>query len=236
MWIPDDIRIHIPSQNKQNHIPRHLNKNSTVHAQTIVSITSNGPIYQNDGGHFRIVANLTTNNAFSVHGQSSCINFDANTESVEFLVMSANLFGNPYETRLSYFFDVNVVKYKHTFNAHNMNYLNITYKINFANVNGIKALTDLKITTQGCARPRTWGKWNDNNRWMSKAVPPSATSPQYPVSIVFPAGTGVVQLSNDVAVSSLEVLGGLLLAYTSSCPDGWSTKNSGTTRYKNTTQ
>ena len=68
--------------------------------------------------------------------------------------------------------------------------------------------------------------WNNANRWNTGSVP-SATD-----DVVIPANTGVIQLVADVNINSLTMEGGLIDAYDTGCPFGWSIDPEGTTASK----
>ncbi|CAM9153453.1 unnamed protein product, partial [Discosporangium mesarthrocarpum] len=69
--------------------------------------------------------------------------------------------------------------------------------------------------TYGCARLTTYGEWDDVDNWNTAAIPDSSDD------VFIPVDSGLVALSGDVTVATLELSGGAILTHTSSCPEGW---------------
>ena len=71
------------------------------------------------------------------------------------------------------------------------------------------------LSTGNCSQLRTYGNWEDPNRWRGGKVP-SAND-----MVVIPNQAGVIQLERDITVASIQVSGGIIRAYKSGCPSSW---------------
>lgn len=84
----------------------------------------------------------------------------------------------------------------------------------------------MNITTSDCLNPRTIKLWNSPLSWVNGVVPSKDTE------VVIPSSAGVIQLTGDVIVHSLQVFGGTIIGHINNCPIGWSPLLIGTINQK----
>ena len=183
-----------------------------------VTISSNGPIYANDGGHFRLVIH-----AEDVVGSSSCIRIGDGMLNVQAQIAQIVLFNNDTNiqsaTALTELFTVKVQKLQSSDRK------KTSYSFSFAETERGTSffaspifsgrLLMAHVNESGCAPPRTIGSWTDPARWSTNTVPGIG------FNVSFSKDSGVVLLPPVATVKSLTMNGGLLLAYNSTCPAGW---------------
>lgn len=208
-WRPDSITFSAPSASV-------LSRGSP--SILTLTISSNGPVYSNDGGHFRLVIQ-----AEDVVGSSSCIRIGDGMMTVQAQIAQMVLFNNNTNIRpataLTDLFTVKVQKLQSSDRR------KITYSFSFSETERGTSffashiftgrLLTAHVNTTGCAPPRTVGSWIDPSRWSTNTVPGSG------FNVSFSKDSGVVLLPPNAAVKSLTMNGGLLLAYNSTCPAGW---------------
>ena len=188
-----------------------------------VSAYSNGPVYTNDGGHFRLHFFVSTFDYGNVIGISDCIQIGQNMMEVTSMIGNINMTSSSGKASkwvyLSSLFSVSTQKFKQKHNV--VNYAT-TYIITMTGIEGI----DLKATmsSEGCAPIRTISSWTTREKWSDKVVPNNT------FAVTIPVGTGVILLPPNVTLSSLTVQGGLLLAHNTSCQPDWTPNPSGVNR------
>ena len=192
---------------------------------------SNGPIHKSDSGHFQLKFYVTTVDYGILVGTSVCIPLGLKQTEVTTMLESTVLTGssgsNTHLYTLSQMMTVKAKKFREERST-----IDVTNSYEFV-LDGSIVGQEIDFTafmlTTSCETPRTVGNWEDVNRWSTGVVPTSADD------VTITAGSGVIRLNSDVTVSSLTTLGGLILAYESSCPDDWEsnpTNNPSTKCYK----
>lgn len=183
---------------------------------------SNGPIYADDGGHFRII--LRT---IDVIGTSECIRIGDNMLNVQNQMARISLVNNNSHIHSNVpITDVFNIKVQKLQNARSTIDWRISYTFTIqqteygkeylqsSHFNGHRITAHLN--TSGCAPARTVGHWSDPARWSLGVVPNSS------VNVFFSQGSGVTILPpHALSVYQLEINDGLLLAYNTTCPPGW---------------
>lgn len=186
-----------------------------------IYLSNNGPsgVYQRDDGHVRLTVSVNITNSTNLQdiyvGTTNCLKIGSHVTEVNSLIEATTLHNQVNESvyyLMSDIFNVTTKKYKRS-DTTKQTY-NTTYSVSFSS--DIAADLQASISTVGCSRVRTIGRWNDPNRWRPNTVPVN-TDTAY-----FPANTGVVILENDVTVKTIYMDDGLLYSYKTGCPDGWS--------------
>jgi hypothetical protein len=210
-----------------------------------VDSTSNGPMYQADGGHVRLFFKVETAVEGDWFGFSDCLSIGSGSVDVNKLVSNTKLYRtnitgasiedfedqigietDQISRNLNNMFDTLVVK---TFSSNTLD-PNIVYG---DGVNPFGSLPEFKnsyeitidskkvmyvysnITMNSCAKPRSYSSWYDSYRWVGGLVPREVDR------VVIPKGAGVILIPNNITIESLNMSDGLLISYESSCPPGW---------------
>jgi hypothetical protein len=205
--------------------------NMTIHA--------NGPI-NNDGGSFRLVVSVNVTqyydaNHHNIYARSVCM--DTSIGETEFIqtIQSTPVqltmhipYGANYPKTID---DLFLVRGRRYFSKKGTNVTRTAFHAildnskfgNYDIINVDKSLSNWRIAslsvnfvTDGCARMRTVGHWNDASQWIGGVVPSSSSN------VIFPNNSGVVVLDSNVSVTSLQMYGGYILAHKTECPTGWS--------------
>lgn len=210
-WNSDNIQIQ-----------KVLTQLEVKHWQYTLNINSNGPLYPVKTGHISFRFNISINNMPMLNAITPCIRMTPPFEAYTDLI--GNSFVGRYplsvgdDLQLKSLFTITTQK---SFE----NYLNSTTKgvttFSMDFVAGKRNITSFSIyySTANCEKLRTVGNWNDRRRWNLNRVP---TTADY---VVFPTGTGVIQTTESVTVSSLRMDDGLLVLQSSNCPVGWTVDN-----------
>ncbi len=188
----------------------------------ILNITAraNGPLF-NDGfglGHFQLKYGFLYDGRLSLHGITDCISFTAESSAQikQKLLKSTLSLSNSSPTSSQLFgkyYSVLVQKFYNDFGS--TKNTNTGIVLTFVKVFGNTTRLTFDVVTQNCTALRTFGLWNDGNRWKGGVVPTKLDT------VVFPSKSGVIQLEESVAVTSLRIFGGTIKAYTSGCPQSW---------------
>jgi hypothetical protein len=196
-WIADTINFTVLE---------YLNKH-------IVHIFSNGKIYPNEVGHFRLNVTSVDSKKNNYSGVTACIQINAGAnELVE--IMRSMLTDSVFSIK-NVFSDVKVKKY---LKLSNSSYMETSFAISLVNSsNTIKlSTTTISLSFYNCAKAKTVGLWNDKKRWQINKIPGISDS------VIFPDNSGVILIQNNVTVSSLTMYDGIIESYATGCPHGWS--------------
>lgn len=213
-WKPDDIII------SNSSILYSYNTSNTVFQNVDMTITSesNGLLYGDDGGHFRLVFTFVIESMGDIYGQSPCITIGSSQKTVADLILNSELklyFTNTSNINFRDLFlsEIVGISVKKFFNSITFK---TSYKINFKSNLKIMHFQAF-VSPSGCSMPRTIGNWNDLMRWN----PTNISIPSENDNVVIPGGSGVIVLENHVSLSKLTMKGGLLLSFKTSCPPSW---------------
>lgn len=218
-WRNDVIKLTLPDA-------RGFLSSMTPTVLTLVAQT-NGPVYDKDGGHFRLILQ-----AQDVIGMSDCIRIGENMLKVQKHIAQMTLRSNSSfvdsSVLLSDVLDVKVQKLQ---SAKSTMDWTTSYKFSFQQTErGLgyfgssiyKGRVTARLNTTDCAAPRTIGHWSDPIRWSRGVVPNSS------YTAIFSKGVGVTILPpSPVTIYKLTMNDGLLLAYNSTCPTGWTPNPTG---------
>ena len=217
-WIGDNITI--TSEVATSIDPYEIN----------IDITSNGKIYEYDGGHVRLLFNLTKydldtdSNQYLLHeytGVTECISVSSPYMSVNNIIQNTIVYPNSsfwnntntaVPATLGELFTIRTHRY---YNDSNTLDTRTTYAITLSNP-GIYTFS-ADVTYDGCAKPRTIADYTDLSRWQENYVPSTNLQSAY-----FPSNTGVVKINQNLDLALFQSHGGLFLLDSSGCPDGWS--------------
>lgn len=185
-------------------------------------IKSGGPIYPVKTGHISFRFNISINHLPIINAVTPCLRLTAPFE--DYTAMIASTLAGRYplsvgdDLTMNKLFSIHVEKYYE-------NYVNSTTRglTGFAMELTAKKMniTHLSVDylTSSCEKIRTVGYWHDAHRWSANRVPTSADT------VIIPLGAGVIKLTEDTTISSLQMLDGLLVLQSSNCPPGWTTDN-----------
>lgn len=209
---------------KTDNIQFDSNMNHTAGSKTWkynIHIKSNGPIYPVKTGHISFRFNISINNLPMVNAYTPCLRLTAPFQDYTDILGSTIVGRYPLsvgdDLPMSRVFAIEVQKYFE-------NYLNSTtrgitgFSIKLTSKMSVTSVTATYLTSQ-CEKIRTIGLWHDPHRWDLNRVPSSADD------VLLPTGTGVIQVTEDITVSSLHINDGTLLLQQSNCPIGWSADN-----------
>lgn len=179
-----------------------------------IAVTSNREIYRKDGGHFsfRITGSDKVVGDFSAI--TPCVEVGAAASDVIKLVGATLYEGTDNTTEpmpLSALLDVAVKRYG---DGKIVSDFATTYRASFSS-QSVYTLA-VEVTQEDCVPLQTFGYWNDGRNWEEGSAPYARDS------VYFPADSGIVELTEDVTVQSLNMLGGTLILQSSGCNDGWS--------------
>ncbi len=212
-WIADNVM----------YTPSTLHNTGSTKWSSTVEVRSNGPIYDKDiDGHFRLNVSAQAGN-FYYFGVSDCIDINATPTQANTKINSMyfSKFGKflNNDQLVDYNYDVTFRELLavSTRIVHNSSSTRSQtyFKMAFVGGSTLSSL-DLSVSTVGCLAARTIGDWANPLRWSLGRIPVATDA------VTFPLGSGVATISSDVTVSSLSMAGGLLIAHSSNCPDGWS--------------
>lgn len=192
-----------------------------------VTVTTNGPLYPDEGGHFMLSLLISYSNGARYSIETECINLVTDKPidiqrklySSDVYVLSSNRKINTEGK----FADIAIVKSKKFLNHFNST-SNSKTTLQFEYVKKITNITDIASTINStkCSNVRTFGKWNDRTRWREGKVPVASDT------VIIPANAGVILVSKNISVTSLTINGGELQLYESGCPPGWSLEDTST--------
>lgn len=187
-----------------------------------VGINSNREIYRKDGGHFSLSITGRDRNIGDFSATTSCVEIGAAASDVVKIIKNTDYsFFCPENNTvadsstvmmsLSNIMDVTVKRFGDGKLASNFS---TVYKISFKSSS--MYMLDVEVLQTACTPLQTYGLWNDARNWDDGIVPSAMDG------VFFPANSGMVELSGDVTVMSLNMLGGTLILQTTGCNDGWS--------------
>lgn len=207
-WIPDNITyVEALSAGQGN-----SSWNYTV------SIHSNGPLFEDIIGNFRLKFDVGYGSSQWIHGVTECIGAQSSADDAFDIVRSTILGEYPLvvgdDTPLSTFLDVRINKLRDTYNTTNKE-LNV-FSLAVTSVKRISSL-NISYLHHNCSITRTKGYWDDHLRWNKGRVPSTNDS------VIIPSSVGVIILSQNISIRDFSMHGGTLQAYYSTCPAGWTT-------------
>lgn len=179
-----------------------------------VAVSSNREIYRKDGGHFRLSIRGSDSKMGDFSALSPCVEVGAASAETEKLIESAEVFvpGNSSGIAiLSDIIDISIKRYGDGKLASNFSTL---YRVYFRS-SSVYTM-EVEVLQTGCTPLQTFGYWNDARNWEGGVVPTDQDE------VFFPSLAGMVELSADVTVQSLNMLGGTLILQSTGCNDGWS--------------
>jgi hypothetical protein len=179
-----------------------------------VGVSSNREIYRDDGGHFRFSITGSDKNIGDFSATTSCVEVGTAASDVVNMMKSTEYSGPDNTTvamPLSNIMDITIKRYGDGKIASNFS---TVYKIYFRSTSVFTIEVDILQT--GCVPLQTFGYWNDGRNWEGGVVPSSSDD------VFFPAKSGMVEVSSNVTVLSLNMLGGTLILQKTGCNDGWS--------------
>lgn len=170
-----------------------------------------------------MVVNALTFQNVAYNGSTPCLKFGASRNSISVAISNSNLKISPSlsaahtptparDVTISDVFTVSVLK----FYNESANWIKSSYSVELSSPLFASVTMAWETDFAGCARPRTVGEWGDPSRWSLGQVPVRKDN------VFFPSNSGVIFITTDTSVNSLQMNGGLLLAHSTSCPDGWS--------------
>lgn len=247
IWTPDDIKFsyyldHFSSDNSfklniqvdangeilnslpdQGHIKFLLNFNYkgkyNIYFDTnCLSLNSSGKEIQNFLLNQTLsysTIDLSTYSNLNVIGQGS-ISFDPITSPSTSPTSSSTLNNsNSDRITLSNYYNLKVSKSK---SINSLGYETSKFELFFIphekKVNLIKQFS-YKIITNSCQKIDISNYWNYPSRWNLNRIP-SITD-----DVVISSNSSVILLQNNIEINSLKMNGGKIVAYETSCPDGW---------------
>lgn len=187
--------------------------------ELILQFHSNGPIYSNVDGHFNLKFSVNYGFNQTIYGVTTrCLGINEPMQSVIGTIQDNIILGNDPlsigdDTPFSKYFEVSGQKFVDSYNS-STNSTSIFELIITSKISKINWMR-VAVNTSNCATPQTIGSWSDPSRWKENKVPAASDT------VIIPSNAGVIQLSSDVNIAALDMYGGVLLAYTSTCPFGW---------------
>jgi hypothetical protein len=179
-----------------------------------VAMSSNREIYREDGGHFRFSISGNDSKVGYFSAMTPCVEIGAPASDVRKLISTTEYSGVDDMATLmplSNIMDVSVKRFGDGKLASNFSTL---YKVNFRTPSVF--LFDVEVTQTDCAPIETFGYWDDARNWEGGATPTVMDD------VFLPEDSGLIELSQDVTVMSLNMLGGTLILQTTGCNNGWS--------------
>lgn len=178
-----------------------------------IVVTSNREVFRNSDGHFRVHVNATLLRLGSFEGISECVQVGAAESSLLHTLQALHIrFAN--SSLVGSLGDYLRISLKRYGDGKIQSGFRTTYDIVFSATSMTAIVSSVSVA--GCAPLETVALWSDSRNWEGGVVPQSTHS------VFLPADAGYIKLTEDVEVSSIEMMGGLILADNSPCPPGWS--------------
>ena len=186
-----------------------------------IGVSSNREIYRKDGGHFRFLISGTDRNIGEFTADTPCVEIGAAASEVMQLVGDVEVEydvriydrpGNPTSPMtLSNRLGVAIKRYG---DGKIESDFGTVYNVSFTSKTVYEL--DVRVSQENCVPIQTVGDWNDELNW------DVGITPDYRDDVHFPVVSGIVEISENVTVKSLNMLGGTLVLQSSGCRDGWS--------------
>ena len=208
--------------------------NTTLGTATVVdyfvNIHSNGRIYEDETGNFKLNFVYTNQYGLSYTGQTDCIKTAQAYLPTQKAINNVKLYyvgsdgvvqrdaTGPGKKIQSLY----QVKVKNYFDPHdNTDSYDYKLHIELRLKSRLAESLVVSLNSTNCAPFRTVGQWGDAHRWSPQGVP------QVFSDVIIPADAGVIKLSANVSVNSLTMEGGQIVGYDTYCPYGWSVEPGG---------
>ena len=189
-------------------------------------VVANGEVYREDGGHFRIHLKANILKSMQIHGSSRCLGIYENGVDVVNALQTMQLYGSNSNEKINgQYFNFQVKKYGD--GRIRSSYLSqFIVSVQMQDSIDGNYILNVSSSLSDCARLRTVGDWADKTRWQESSVPISSDS------VIFPIGSGVINLSVNLRIDSVTVNDATLVSHNSRCPSGWSISNIENPSYK----
>ena len=221
-WIADSISIRTSTSFNTAFKQSKLN----------IFVRSNGLIYKELIGHFKIYLQYTNAQGLQYSGSTDCIDLTSPAEPISDSLKRLQLYQlynngtNDYtdpKSGAAYLLDslyTNNIKRYFNHLTSSTTY-NTTFELTFGRRKNVSDALHADINYAGCSNPRTVADWSDTSRWTGSVLPTSVDD------VVITAAAGVLRLASNVTVRSLTMRGGWILGHYTYCPHGWSAEPEG---------
>lgn len=194
-----------------------------------VDVSSNGMIYDDELGNFRLVVESANNKGNLYMGQTDCLFVSSTVPTLQKSLNNLRLnlvhiSGNEtsqawYRTQDLFLVDVKRFFYRDDYTAARP--FKTSFQVGFTHRSNVMRTVTVAVSQQGCLPMRTVGEWGDYHRWSGQTVPTEDDD------VTFTAGAGVIVMDSDVKIHSLSMNGGHIVNYKTYCPRGWSVEPEG---------
>lgn len=202
-----------------------------THEEIEIAISSNGMIYDDEMGSFKLNVESINKQGQKFAGQTDCIYVSTTVPTFQRSLNNMRLYfvdssGNAEldtwrRTQDLYFVDVK--RYFQRDNYAAVYPFQTNLQIGFTKRSNATRTTSFTLSYEGCSPMRTVGDWSDSHHWSGQVVPTEDDD------VIFMSGAGVALIEAHTTIHSLNMSGGLIVNYKTYCPRGWSVEPEGYT-------